>query len=380
MSPLRDQLDAYLTQRRGLGFRLKTTHYLLDQFCGWLQDHGKTDSFTIDDAVQWARDRPDAAPVWWSQRLAAVRPFAAWLNARGADSPIIPAALLPAPTTRRIPFIYTQADLDRLLNACPAFFADARVAATMHTIIGLLAVTGLRIGEAIRLTVPDLDAAEHLLLVRGTKTPLDRLVPLDPTTTTTLLNYLSMPARLATGPSPIGPIFVNNRGSGFVIDTIEQHFRTLVDGVGLAAPGQRRPRLHDLRHTFATGHMIAAYTHDTDPARTLTLLSTWLGHTATEHTYWYLSAVPELLAAAARRREPIYHHLKDSIEAHLTIVFTALAIARVLQARSSWSLKKIIRALRPLQHVTIRVTSGQQLHAEPAIPADVAELRKKLGH
>lgn len=301
---LHDDLDVYLAQRRVLGFQLKPTEYLARQFCGWLELRGKTDTFTIDDAVTWARDRPDAAPVWWSQRLTAVRPFAAWLHASGADIPIIPAALLPTGTTRREPFIYSQTDLERLLIACPLFFANVRVAATMRTIIGLLAATGLRIGEALRLTIPDFDVTEHLLLIRGTKTPLDRLVPLDPTTTRALLDYVNLPERAATNPSPIGPIFVNNRGSAFVINTIDQHFRALLDAVELTSPSQPRPRLHDLRHTFVTGHMIAAYTRGTNPARTLTLLSTWLGHTSPEHTYWYLSAVPELLAAAAGRLEP----------------------------------------------------------------------------
>ena len=301
---LDDHVDVYLAQRRELGFQLNTAEYLLRQFCGWLEGHGKTNEFTIDDAVQWARERADAAPVWWSQRLTAVRPFAAWLNASGTDVPLIPAALLPTRTTRRAPFIYSQADLDRLLNACPEYFANVRVAATMRTIIGLLAATGIRIGEAIRLTVPDLDVAENLLLVRGTKTPLDRLVPLDPTTTKTLIEYVNLPVRLATAPSPAGPIFVNNRGGAFVIETIEQHFHVLVHALELAAPGQRCPRLHDWRHTFATGHMVAAYARGNNPARTLSLLSTWLGHTSPEHTYWYLSAVPELLAAAAGRLEP----------------------------------------------------------------------------
>jgi integrase len=300
---LHDDLDVYLAQRRSLGFRLTTVEYLLRQFCRWLEARGKIDTFTIDDAVHWAREPSDAAPVWWSQRLTAVRPFAAWLHASGTEVPIIPTALLPARTTRRDPFIYSQADLDRLLAACAGCFPNARVAATMRTIIGLLAATGLRIGEALRLTVPDLDANEHVLLVRGTKRPLDRLVPVDPSTTSRLLEYLRLPERLATGASPVGPIFVNNRGGGFVVETIEQHFHVLVDTLQLAGTG-RRPRLHDLRHTFATGHMVAAYTHGGNPARTLTLLSTWLGHTTTEHTYWYLTAVPELLAAAAGRLDP----------------------------------------------------------------------------
>lgn len=260
--------------------------------------------FTIDQAVQWATQPRDARPVWWSQRLTAVRPFAAYLNAAGARTPIIPKGLLPVRTTRCAPYIYSQSDLDRLLDGCSSFFTTVRVAATMHTIIGLLAATGLRIGEAARLRITDLDADQDVLTIYGTKRPLDRLVPIHPSTTTALLAYINLPERLATHPATGGPIFVNAAGSGFVIETIEQHFRALADSLQLSVPGQRRPRLHDLRHTFATGHMVAAYTHGADPARTLGLLSTWLGHTALENTYWYLSAVPELLAAAAQRLEP----------------------------------------------------------------------------
>lgn len=301
---LHDDLDAYLMARRQLGFQLKTTEYLLRQFCDWLAERGSTEVFTIDQAVQWATQPQDARPVWWSQRLTAVRPFAAYLNAAGAQVPIIPNGLLPVRTTRCAPYIYSQSDLDRLLDGCSLFFKTVRVAATMRTIIGLLAATGLRIGEATRLRITDLDADRNVLTIYGTKRPLDRLVPIHPSTTAALLAYANLPERLATHPATGGPIFVNAAGTGFVIETIEQHFRALVDSLQLGLPGQRRPRLHDLRHTFATGHMVAAYTHGADPARTLGLLSTWLGHTAVENTYWYLSAVPELLAAAAQRLEP----------------------------------------------------------------------------
>src|SRR5699024_3561895 len=205
----------------------------------------------------------------------------------------------------RLPYIYSQTDLDRLLNTCSTFYPHPRVAVTMRTIIGLLAVTGIRIGEALRLKVGDLDVDNHLLLVHGRKTVLDRYVVLHPTTTKALTTYLSCPERVKTAPSATGPIFVNARGHGFVTETIEQHFRALADSLHLVTVAQKRPRLHDLRHTFATRHMIAAYTHGRDPARTLSLLATWLGHSSPEHTYWYLSAAPELLAAAAQRLEPI---------------------------------------------------------------------------
>jgi len=298
---LREELDSWLAARRALGYKLTTSEYLLGQFCGWLAARGKTGTFTIDDAVAWAREPAGAQPVWWSQRLTVLRPFAAYLNACGADVPVIPRALLPAATTRATPFIYSQADLDALISACPAVFAGARVAATMRVIIGLLAATGIRIGEALRLTVPDFDPGNDVILVRGRKTPLDRLVPLHPTTTAELAGYLAMPERLATRPDPAGPVFVTCKGTGFRLETIEQYFRRLTRAAGLGPRGRARPRPHDLRHTFATSQMAAAYRNQGDPQRTLSLLATWLGHTHVADTYWYLSASPQLMALAAGR-------------------------------------------------------------------------------
>lgn len=298
---LHEELGSYLAARRSLGYKLTTSEYLLGQFCGWLAARGKPGSFTIDDAVAWAREPAGAQPVWWSQRLTVLRPFAAYLNACGADVPVIPRALLPAATTRATPFIYSQADLDALLGACPAVFASARVAATMRMIIGLLAATGIRIGEALHLTVPDFDAGNDVILVRGRKTPLDRLVPLDPTTTAALAGYLAMPERRATRPDPAGPVFVSGKGAGFRTETIEQHFKRLTRAAGLQPRGRARPRLHDLRHSFATAQMTAAYRNGGDPQRTLSLLATWLGHVHVADTYWYLSASPELMALAAER-------------------------------------------------------------------------------
>lgn len=300
---LADERDFYLAQRRALGFDLKTVEYLLGSFTDWLSQQDKTETFTVEDAVIWARDRPEGAPIWWSQRLTAVRPFAAWLNARGKDIPVIPARILPGGTTRRTPFIYTQDNLDDLLGACPTVFTNARVALTMRMIIAFLAATGVRIGEALNLTVPDFDTDTNVVLVRGRKTQLDRLVPLHDTLTHALTDYLASPERMHTTPSADGPIFVNRSGTGFSTATIEGHFRKLTQAIDLRVAGQLTPRLHDFRHTFATRHMIAAY-HSGNPPQVIALLATWLGHTHIEHTYWYIEAVPELLAAAARSLEP----------------------------------------------------------------------------
>lgn len=304
MSTLRQALAEYLTLRRGLGFKLDTLERLVGQFCDWLAARGKIDSFTIDDAVTWARLPAGAAHHWWGMRLGAVRTFAAYLNATGADVPIIPAGLLPATSSRAAPYLYSQHDLDTLLAACTATFGNERIAATMHTIVGLLAATGIRIGEALQLTVPDLDVTGSVLLVRAGKSLRDRYLPLDPTTTTALTDFLALPARAATRPEPDGPIFVTGRGTRYGRTTIELYFQQLTREAGLQPHGRSRPRLHDLRHTFTTGHMATAYRTGGDPQRTLTLLVTWLGHTSAAHTYWYLTASPQLMAAAAERLGP----------------------------------------------------------------------------
>jgi integrase len=209
---------------------------------------------------------------------------------------------LPARKPRAVPFIYSQDDLDALLGACGRVFSDERIAATMRIAVGLLAATGLRIGEALNLRVGDIDHVNDLLVIKAAKSG-ERLVPIHPTTTAALMDYIALPARAATHPDPDGPVFVTANGTGYVYVTFQGMFRRVREAAGLASRGRARPRLHDLRHTFATAHMTAAYAHDGDPDRVLSLLATWLGHSDAAHTYWYLSATGELMALAAGRLE-----------------------------------------------------------------------------
>jgi integrase len=251
--------------------------------------------------VAWARLNPDAHPSWWATRLSLVRRFAAYLNATGVDVPIIPGGLLPARKPRAVPFIYSQDDVDALLAACDSEFADERVAVTVRTVIGLLAATGLRIGEALNLRVDDI---HHVLVVRAAKSD-ERLVPIHPSTTAALRQYVALPVRAATNPDPHGPVFVTAKGTGYVYVSFFALFKRVREAAGLTPRGRARPRLHDLRHTFATAHMTAAYAHRGDADRVLSLLATWLGHSDAAHTYWYLTATGELMALAAGMLEPI---------------------------------------------------------------------------
>jgi integrase len=299
---LRDRLDEYLVMRRALGFQLNDVERQVGLFCTWLEARGQTTTFTVDEAVAWARLNPDAHPSWWSTRLSLVRRFAGYLNANDVDVPVIPAGLLPARKPRAVPFIYSQDDLDALLGACGRVFSDERIAATMRIVVGLLAATGLRIGEALNLRVGDIDQVNDLLVIKAAKSG-ERLVPIHPTTTTALIDYIALPERAATHPDPDGPVFVTAKGTGYVYVSFQAMFRRVREAAGLTPRGRARPRLHDLRHTFATAHMTAAYAHDGDPDRVLSLLATWLGHSDAAHTYWYLSATGELMALAAGRLE-----------------------------------------------------------------------------
>lgn len=300
---LRERLDEYLQLRRSLGFQLNDLERQVGLFCTWLEVRGQTTTFSIDDAVTWARINPDAHASWCATRLSLVRRFAAYLNANGGDVPVIPKGLLAARKPRAVPFIYSQKDIDALLAACDSEFSDERVAATLRTVIGLLTATGLRIGEALNMRVPDIDQHNDLLLIKAAKSH-ERLVPVHPSTTAALTQYISLPARMATHPDPAGLVFVTGKGTGYVYVSFQHLFKRLRDAAGLVPRGRAHPRLHDLRHTFATAHMTAAYAHGGNPDRVLSLLATWLGHSDATHTYWYLTATAELMALAAGKLEP----------------------------------------------------------------------------
>ncbi|GAA5228802.1 tyrosine-type recombinase/integrase [Paeniglutamicibacter antarcticus] len=284
--------------RRLLGFQLNEVERQVGLFCTWLEGRGQLQTFTIDDAVTWARLNPDAHPSWWATRLSLVRRFAAYLNAIGIDVPIIPKGLLAAKKPRAVPFIYSQDDIDALLTACGSTFADPRVAATVRTVIGLLISTGLRISEALNLRVEDIDFDNEVLVIKAAKSD-ERLVPIHASTTAALTNYLTLPARMDTHPDPRGPIFVTANGTGYGYVSFFSLFKRAREAAGLTPRGRARPRLHDLRHTFTTAHMTVAYAHHKDPDRVLSLLATWLGHADAAHTYYYLTATGELMSLAA---------------------------------------------------------------------------------
>ena len=298
---LHQGLADYLRLRRALGYRLARPEKLLNQFLDHLDRAGESRT-TVAAALDWARLPAGGASNWWAYRLSAVRGFATYLHALDPAHEVPAAELLPHRPHRASPYLYSESDIAALI-AATASLRTPLPRATFVTLIGLLAVTGIRVGEAIALDRGDVDPTAGLLLVRHGKFDKARELALHPTTVDALRRYQRLRDRAA--PDTGTPaLFVSTAGTRLIYCNIHNAFHRLVRLAGLEPRSAScRPRIHDLRHTFAVRAMLDAYAAGQDGQTRLTLLSTWLGHVHPGSTNWYLSASPELMAVAGQRLE-----------------------------------------------------------------------------
>ena len=301
MSELRDAVNDYLVLRRSLGFKLRAHEPLLAGFVSYLQREG-LDTVTTRAALSWATAPAAAGPSWWHQRLAVVRGFAEYLRVFDQCCEVPPKHLLPRPTGRRSPWLLSGEDVAALMGAARRLVPQLR-AATYETAIGLLTVTGMRPGEVLRLDRRDVDLSALLIRVEASKSGKSRQVPIHPSTVDALGVYAQRRDELC--PQPQSPsFFVSRAGRRVAHATLDKTFARLVSDTGLDSnllPGQRRPRAHDLRHSFAVRTLISFYEDGGDIEERVPALSTFLGHANPAATYWYLSASSELLALASGR-------------------------------------------------------------------------------
>jgi integrase len=298
MTPLRQALADYLRLRRRLGFKLASDERLLENFVGFLE-HAGAERITTELALMWARMPVHAHPHRWRQRLGIVRAFARYVATLDPGSEIPADDLLCAHRPRVAPYIYSPAEINALMNAAGALTPPLR-AANYQTVIGLMATTALRLGEVVALDRQDVDLADGALHVRA-RQHKQREVPLHPTTTKALRNYARLRDRHWSPPqSPA--FFLNLRGQRLRTSEFNHWFAKLIRQVGLEGAGERaRPRPHDLRHTMAVRTLLDWIQAGEDVDRRMPELSTFLGHLDPESTYWYLQAVPELMALISAR-------------------------------------------------------------------------------
>jgi integrase len=298
MSSLHDELRDYLRIRRALGYKLARAEKLLAQFIDHLDGRGER-LITIENTLAWVT-LPGGSGSWRAFRLSTVRGFAAYLHALDPAHQVPPADLCPNAPARATPYLYSDEEIAALIAATVTLRGGLRQV-TFQTLIGLLSVTGMRVGEAIRLDRDDVDLAHGVLTVRDTKFGKSRELPVHPSTVAALRDYARQRDRLFPQPST-SAFLISTAGSRLLYCAVHSTFKKLRDHAGLRRRSATcRPRIHDIRHAFAVRTVLDWYRADLDVQPRMPLLSTYLGHVHPSDSYWYLTAAPELLQIAADR-------------------------------------------------------------------------------
>lgn len=305
MNSLRDAVEEYLAFRRAFGYRIPRAAAELRGFAAFLERSG-ADFITISDALRWAQQSRSAQPATWAERLGVVRRFATWRSLTDPRTQVPPPGLLPHRRRRKPPYIYSDTEIERILDQAARLPSAGGLRGTMFaTLFGLLAASGLRLGEALALDVSDVDLENGIIAVRNGKFGKARFVPLHDSARVALLRYAETRDRLFRRRT-VEAFFVTEHGTRIRHGMAEWTFAKVSAAIGLRAPAPpdrtgRGPRLHDLRHRFAAARLIAWYRAGADVERELPKLATYLGHVHVRHSYWYLEAVPELLQLATER-------------------------------------------------------------------------------
>ena len=300
MNALELALDSYLDVRRALGFKLERHERMLRSFVEYAQEQ-RSSIVTTALALAWAAQSNNAAPVTHAKHLTAVRGFAHYLHASDQRHEIPPLSLIPFPKFRYQPYIYSDQDVTALLSGAQAI-PHPLMAATYTTLFGLLAVTGMRLGEALSLEDDDVDCNDAVLFVRDSKFQKSRELPLHSTTRDALRTYADKRNELISR-SRAPSFLISTSGTRLISQNVHSIFWRLRQRAGLNERQPHRPRIHDLRHSFAVKTIRRWYEAGLDVEPRLPSLSTYLGHVNPSSTYWYLTATPDLMALAASRLE-----------------------------------------------------------------------------
>jgi len=311
MSSLRDHMRDYLAMRRALGFRLVETECYLKKFCAFMEARGQN-IITAQLALQWAMAPANIRPTSWAGRLTPVRQFARYLQGFEPRTEVPGVRLLPFRPKRCKPYLYSEHEIRLLMAAAERLPSRQALRPwTVRTLLGLLAVTGMRVSEALSLRREDVDLGSGVLTIRGSKFTKSRLVPLHATTCRALARYAQRRDTLLDerdslrGERARAPYFLlTGRGGKFWQSELHISFAAISRRVGLRSPtSSHGPRLHDFRHRFATETLLRWSRSGVQIDRSMPTLTTYLGHSNISDTYWYLSAHPELMKHAALRLE-----------------------------------------------------------------------------
>lgn len=302
MSGLHDVLKEYVTVRRALGTQFWEPAVTLGHFVAFLEREG-AEFITTELSLRWATESERVQRATWARRLSMVRRFAVWLSGFDPRTEVPPRGLIEARHRRTKPHIFTHQEIEQLMAEASRLPSPTGLRAlTYGTLIGLLAATGLRPGEAPALDVHDVDLTNGILAIRQTKFGKSRFVPVDNSTSEALAHYAKQRDELCPR-RETGAFLLSERGKRLDQFATRRTFAKLSCSIGLRKTTEGRrigrgPRLQDLRHTFATQRLMEWYRAGLNVEREMPKLATYLGHVSTSNTYWYIEAVPELLQLA----------------------------------------------------------------------------------
>lgn len=308
MTTLRDRLIEYLDHRRRFGYRVGTTAAVLHRFAAFADAFG-AESITTELFLEWRKQFEAPSDVTWGCNLSHVRGFAKWLHCLDPRTEVPSANLIRRGNRRPRPYIYTEGELARIVEHAAQLPSPRGLNAwTFSTLFGLIAVTGLRLGEALGLDEADVNLDEGVLRITRTKNSEFRLLPIALSTKERLGAYRAVRDRILGNGAQ--PFFLNERSRRPSSNYVEAVFARVGMAIGVrdGCPSGKRgrgPRIHDLRHTMAVRTIIGWYRAGLDPNREMIKLATYLGHKHPSHTYWYMEAVPELMRLACARAERV---------------------------------------------------------------------------
>ena len=307
MSPaptMHARVEAYLAARRSLGFDLRIDGRQLLSFARFADHAGHQGPLTVAVAVRWAQRARRATRLTWARRLQVLRPFMKYRAQFETGTEIVPSSLFGPVHRRLVPHIFTEAEIRALLDGAAQLRSVMGLRLRPHTyatLFGLLASTGLRISEALALTPMDVDLSGAALTVRKTKFRKSRLVPLHPTTVAALKRYADA-RRHRVSDRHIKTFLISDRGTPLGDRMVHHTFASLRARLGWIGRGDYAlPRVHDLRHTFLCRALVRSYQQAQGVDHVIDLLATYVGHASVADTYWYVTAIPDLLALAGQR-------------------------------------------------------------------------------
>ena len=308
MTSLTSRLESYLEIRRSLGSELSSFERVMCRFTAFA-DSEHADHITTKLFLKWRASHGSTNQYTWSRWLGMVRCFATWLQNIDPRTEVPPAGLIPGKFRRTRPFIFSEEQIAQIIQAAahlPSAYGLRGL--TCSTVLSLIAVTGLRINEALNLNEEDVDLEEGVLTIKRGKNGKARLVPVSACTGNALRAYQTERARLL-GASPFpSPFFLIETGERLTDCCLRYNFARVCQHLGLREVQRyfnngRGPRIHDLRHTFAVRTLLNSYRTNRNPDEEMHKSGVFLGHSEPENTYWYIEAVPELLQLASRRAE-----------------------------------------------------------------------------